>query len=318
MSRCEFDLWGGANRERLIIRTAKQHVREKAAARAPRGRGATSRAGGSRRGRGRGRGADVGVAVDVDAVRIVEGANDDENIDEQAVCDDEVPDYVETPTANGDDGIVDAEAFEALDYDLESSEDAARLLQAGAIIPDDFATPEGVDFGIFEEVADIAHGAGASSSSHGPAPVDLHLAEPPVPSPIAAPSDGEAALPAVIIVVTPYGSIKYYSKSKNMVAEAKRSVFGKRTHFTRTTRESNLKSSAGQGRCVGLMMAWLMFMDPTKGRSTIIHMWTPSLKERTEARAAFALIGTDAVRMILERGERKQRPGEPMEPVGIM
>ena len=109
-------------------------------------------------------------------------------------------------------------------------------------------------------------------------------------------------VPVVIEVHTEYGVIKYYSKTKNLVAELPIAFFGVRTHLKRNCKRTLLSC---KGRPVGCLMAWLMYVERKYGRDYAAQLWLPTLAERIAARRVFCGLEGDAVRYILEHAEQE-------------
>ena len=77
---------------------------------------------------------------------------------------------------------------------------------------------------------------------------------------------------------------------------------------------------SGQGRPLGLLMAWLMFMDVAMGREWQTELFTTDYSQRLDGRAFLEELAVEnaTARFLLDRCERPRRtelaePAEPLE-----
>jgi hypothetical protein len=112
----------------------------------------------------------------------------------------------------------------------------------------------------------------------------------------------------------PFGTLRYYMKTKTMVAHC--SVHAGKCRLTRSVIVSDVAGREGQGRCLGYLVAWLRCCPKEDGydRNVHVHAYVPTLAQRMECREWFnehARTHDDALQFL--RRERCQRDGEALE-----
>ena len=110
------------------------------------------------------------------------------------------------------------------------------------------------------------------------------------------------------------GFLKFHRRGNQLVAHCLR--HGERAcRLTRTLTASTARGRKGQGRPLGLALAWLAAADHLDDDTAAGHKtYKPSFEERMEARALFA--ATDDYREWAEL-ERPMREDEEEEPVNV-
>lgn len=88
--------------------------------------------------------------------------------------------------------------------------------------------------------------------------------------------------------------------------------------LTRSLAESGLARRAGQGRPLGLLLAWSTRGRPGQSAGEHVHECVPSLEQRQSARRELSQLATqnEALRQLMAL-ERPCRLGEPEEPMAI-
>ena len=186
--------------------------------------------------------------------------------------------------------------------------DDEDLFGAGFLEPpddghDDWEIPAG---------ADLKGDAAAASAE----PLEIPMA---VIPPSAAPRVAPRAAPrtAAVAMGMPCGVIRFYPKTGTHVAQA--TAFAPEPAvLTRTLAASRVAARAGQGRPVGLLMAWLLHVDVAMGRDAHVHHGPSAhnFERRSEARLAFEAMD-DPARDAILGAERGRRPGERSESFDI-
>ena len=306
-------IWNGYSTERAKIDAAKAAKVRAAAALRDRARGR-----GGRGGRGRGRGRGLVAIADADVELIPAGGDLVDAVGDAAGEEPEAPALLDPPDMAAGVEVPHEVMFDeaedlvaevcgivggCADHDIESDVDAV----GGG---DPF--PEG--FGVL--VPSLAGDDLVGPAAPTPLAAIPHLPPPIGVRPIA--SD-EAQLPTSTSVTIVHGTIKYYRSTKRFVAQCPTGRFPTRCHLTRTSRNSGLPDFAGQGRPLGLLMAWLMFMDVSLGREFQTEMFIPDHHQRLAGREFLETLasGDADARVLLDRCERPRRTvcGEPPEPL---
>ena len=158
-----------------------------------------------------------------------------------------------------------------------------------------------------------AEEGGAPSSEHGPG-ADVEDIAGPIPDAAAAGPDPGPVLSlspdgSVCRAQFPVGCLVAYGNTKNMVAECTTPGHGSKCHLTRTLTRGH---RAGQGRPLGLLLAWLHDPSIHEESRTRKEGWCrPAFDERAAHRMSFAA-APGAEEML--RRERSPSRGEGEEP----
>lgn len=153
---------------------------------------------------------------------------------------------------------------------------------------------------------EIAEGEGSSGSCHGFGT----SSEEEGGDPAAAASTGRefhGRQPAEVELVTPYGTMRYYSTTKRFAAQC-----NKHGKACKKERKQNEGANPSQGRPVGYLYAWMKRQHHDTAHQHVHREAEQTLQARQAAREELKqLVGAAA----LFNKERKQRPGEPEEPI---
>lgn len=233
---------------------------------------------------------------------------------------------VEAPQSSSDSDFVEDEAGGP------AGEAAADPLRQ----PDALARADAQAAPADEEVVDIAGadidrilemmGADEPPNAHA-APVALPAPAAPQPAAPAPPLDvrrpprqaaGQRRLAGAVVVLPGLqGMFRYYPATNSVVMHCAHHDDAQ-CRLTRTLNASALASRAGQGRPLGLLLAWATCCDPARGAAAHVHEFVPTLQQRQEARRRLhQLAERDVDLRTLLSFERPQRPGEPEEPATV-
>ena len=131
------------------------------------------------------------------------------------------------------------------------------------------------------------------------------------PSGAPVPAAPGARVTAELRVEFPHGSITYYGTTSRFVAHCQCAGHGRKCFKTATA----LGRVGQKGRPLGLLYAWLLEAPAVEPATQKQHLdTTPTYASRVDARRA--LEGAPAAAPLFEE-ERKQRPGEGPEPLGV-
>ena len=167
------------------------------------------------------------------------------------------------------------------------------------------------------------------SHNFSPTSPQEEAAPPPLPPPPAGPALPDPASPAeahiadalVMPAVLPIsysvqvgqGILRYYTRSRRMVAELSEHIFNQRTHLQRSC--VSVRPTYCRGRPIGFLTAWLIHVDAsTMSRETALYDFVPTPAQREAARIMFKALPGFAVQFMFRKGERRLLPGEPEEP----
>ena len=119
------------------------------------------------------------------------------------------------------------------------------------------------------------------------------------------------AVAATLDIDVPHGYLKYYAKTDIVVAHCL--FHGDRMcRMTRSLKASRVKARAGQGRPLGLMLAWLGGVGHAEDDSMEAHKkYMPAFDERAAARTDFEMVDGHEEWLALERPARAGEANEP-------
>ena len=134
--------------------------------------------------------------------------------------------------------------------------------------------PEGVPDSVFEAVS--------ASSVGAPVPVSHAVVGAPVPAEGNAPGDFDFKDTEASLTLKFHGggSLKYYKSLGRMFAYCKCRDHGVSCSISRTCKDPMRMCDEGQGKCVGLLLAWIFEVPDNFDRYTHVHHFVPSSEPR--------------------------------------
>lgn len=307
-------LWRGDNTELEALRAKDARKAARAAAQARRGGRPRARpkagrpALAQREDEGAGEGEVMGALAD-GIVDVQELEQDEDAAREDVYCEDDAGDEAEEEGYDAEPHHSDESSFHG-EWDIGDID---------------------LDEALLEDVEGVADPPAAGIEGGGePAPLPP---PPPAPAPEVLhpaqfePRDSFDRAGELITLSMPTGKLKYYYKTKVFVAECNRAehaielnALGRpmKCHLTKGATASRCAGRGGQGRPLGLLMAWLC--DDSAHMSRHEHVREAPLvysrAARTQARAALSGMGSPIVAALLA-AERAPRDGEETEPESV-
>lgn len=149
------------------------------------------------------------------------------------------------------------------------------------------------------------------------APSDAHPPAAAEDRPPRAPIVGRSRAAVAAILPGMRGMLRRYASTNTVVMHCPYHTEEK-CRLTRSLKPSTLASRQGQGRPLGLLLAWAKNCDSSMSAAEHVHSFTPPSEQRMLARRELNELATEveALRELLAL-ERPQRPGEPEEPIAI-
>ena len=158
-----------------------------------------------------------------------------------------------------------------------------------------------------ESDSDSSSSSGSSSSSNSDAVPPLPAVGPIVEAVAAPPPPGGGRSKADAEVVVPNGFLRYYNTNRKfMVAHCEH--HREACRLTRALNESKARNRAGQGRPLGLLLAWLAAGHDYDSAWSHVHCEMPGLAARVLHRENNR--DTPGVSFLMEHAERPTRDDE--------